>query len=320
MQGAKVSKVSKVLGLDTSNYTTSAAILDTENMCVNMKGRLLPVAAGAKGLRQSDAVFHHTKQLPQVIEQLGEDISGGLSGIGVSVKPRLEEVSYMPCFLVGEGLARSLGCTLGIVPDITSHQIGHILAALFSANRLDLLGRRFAAFHVSGGTTDLLMCSYDEEDLLDIKRIGGSNDLKAGQAIDRLGVMLGLDFPCGIEIEKLALKSQREFKIRPSVRGFDCSLSGIENKCRKMLADGQSKEDIALFCLMSVYSAINALTDELYRQYGDIPVLYAGGVMSDKIIRGLIEDKDRIFCEPEFSRDNACGVALYSALKRGLVK
>lgn len=311
-------KVSKFLGLDTSNYTTSAALLDTDDMSISMQGELLPVAKGAKGLRQSDAVFHHTRQLPGVISRL--DITGAnICGIGVSIKPRLEEGSYMPCFLVGEGLADSLGSVLGIVPDKTSHQVGHILAAIFSSKRFDLLGSDFAAFHVSGGTTDLLICSEDDDKLLDIKRIGGSCDLKAGQAIDRLGVMLGLQFPCGKEIEKLALASKREFKIRPTVRGLECSLSGIENKCKKMLDDGESKEDISCFCLMSIYSALNALTDEVYRQFGDIPVIYAGGVMSNSIIRARLEEKARIFCEPEFSRDNACGVAVYSALKRGIV-
>ena len=313
--------MSKILGIDTSNYTTSAALLDTDDMSVIQSKQLLPVKEGEKGVRQSEAVFHHTKQLPEVIERLMGQGRCPPDCIGVSVKPRLEEGSYMPCFLVGEGFADSLGSVIGVKPDKTSHQIGHILAAIYSSGRFDLISdkRTFAAFHVSGGTTDLLLCEPDDASILKITHIGGSNDLKAGQAIDRCGVMLGLRFPCGQELEKLARQSRESFQIRPSVKGLDCSLSGIENKCRQMLEKGSPKEDIARFCIEYVLESIKSLTKALFDKYGQMTVLYAGGVMSNKSIRSSLESDDRVFCEPEFSRDNACGVAIYSALKRGLI-
>lgn len=313
--------MSKILGIDTSNYTTSAALLDTEDMSVIQSKQLLPVREGEKGIRQSEAVFHHTKQLPDVIERLMGQGRSIPDSIGVSVKPRLEEGSYMPCFLVGEGFADSLGSVLGIIPDKTSHQIGHILAAIYSSKRFDLINdkKTFAAFHVSGGTTDLLLCEPDDESVLRIRRIGGSDDLKAGQAIDRCGVMLGLRFPCGQELERLALQSSESYKIRPSVKGLDCSLSGIENKCRQMYDNGSPKEDIARFCIEYVLESIKALTHAVYDKYGQLTVLYAGGVMSNTIVKNSLECDERVFCEPEFSRDNACGVAVYSAIKRGLI-
>ena len=310
-----------ILGIDTSNYTTSAAYLNTDDMTVRQCKKLLPVKPGEKGIRQSDAVFHHTKQLPEVISSLTKQGRAVPDGIGVSFKPRLEEGSYMPCFLVGEGFADSLGSVLGIKPDKTSHQTGHILAAVYSTDRFDLIRDRksFAAFHVSGGTTDLLLCRPCKENILAIKRIGGSNDLKAGQAIDRCGVMLGLSFPCGQELEELALKSSSRFDIKPSVKGLECSFSGLENKCRDMLEKSNTKEDIARFCLMYVLSTIKSLTESFYETYGEMTVIYAGGVMSNKLIRGELESDERLFCEPEFSRDNACGAAVYSALKKGLI-
>ena len=313
--------MSKILGIDTSNYTTSAALLDTDDMSVIQSKQLLPVKEGEKGVRQSEAVFHHTKQLPEVIERLMGQGRCLPDYIGVSVKPRLEDGSYMPCFLVGEGFADSLGSVIGVKPDKTSHQIGHILAAIYSSGRFDLISdkRTFAAFHVSGGTTDLLLCEPDDASILKITHIGGSNDLKAGQAIDRCGVMLGLRFPCGQELEKLARQSGESFQIRPSVKGLDCSLSGIENKCRQMLEKSSPKEDIARFCIEYVLESIKSLTKALYDKYGQMTVLYAGGVMSNKIIRSSLESDDRVFCEPVFSRDNACGVTIYSALKRGLI-
>ena len=312
--------MAKIIGIDTSNYTTSAALLDTDDMSVRQAKKLLPVKAGEKGIRQSDAVFHHTRQLPAVLEQAVGEIRP--EGIGVSVKPRLVEGSYMPCFLVGEAAADMIGSVCGVRPDKTSHQMGHILAALYSCGKLDLArSGSFIAFHVSGGTTDMLLCSADAGKVLDIKEIGHSLDLKAGQAIDRIGVMLGLDFPCGPELERLALQSEKINKLRPVMKGLDCSLSGIENKCMKLLDEKAPACVIARFCLDSVYAAVKGMTSAAIGEHGRLPVVYAGGVMSDKYIADKLKsDFGGHFAKPEFSCDNAVGTAVYSALVKGLIK
>ena len=142
------------LGLDTSNYTTSAALLQIGKM--TSCGKLLPVKPGEIGLRQSDAVFHHTRQLPQVMAELGGAVRHARA-IGVSNRPRDAEDSYMPCFLVGIGTAEMLGQALGVPVHRFSHQQGHIAAALYSAERLDYLERPFLAFHLSGGTTEAVL-------------------------------------------------------------------------------------------------------------------------------------------------------------------
>lgn len=313
--------MSNILGIDTSNYTTSAALLDTETMAAIQCKKLLPVKSGEKGIRQSDAVFHHTKQMPQVLGCVLKNKTV-ISSIGVSVKPRMTDGSYMPCFLVGETTAEAMGMALGITPDKTSHQIGHILSALFSCGKLELVkgSAPFIAFHVSGGTTDMLLCTPDKDKLLDIKDIGHSLDLKAGQVIDRAGVMLGLDFPCGKELEKLAANCSREFKIKPVTKGTDCCLSGIENQCHKLFDLGESKEDIVMFCILSVCEAVKSMTKVALEKYGRMPLIYAGGVMSDKIIADRIKEEfGGYFASPEFSCDNAVGVAVYSALRKGLI-
>ncbi len=310
----------KILGLDTSNYTTSAAIFDTSDGTVKQVKKLLPVKKGELGLRQSDAVFHHTKQLPEIITALWGDNSEIPAAVGVSVKPRGTEGSYMPCFLCGEGLADSLGAVNGISVYKTSHQIGHILAALYSADRLDLAGERFIAFHVSGGTTDCLLVEPDEENIVRATELGTSLDLKAGQAVDRVGLMLGLDFPCGQGLEALALKSGRSYKLKPAVKGGSCCLSGVENKCGKMLEAGESPEDIAMYCLQYVCAAIGEMTRYALDTRGKLPVVFAGGVMSDKIIRDRLESEfDSYFAAPEFSCDNAAGTAVFAALKGNFI-
>ncbi len=306
----------KFLGIDTSNYTTSAALYDTESGRLVTAGKLLPVRKGEAGLRQSDAVFHHTKQLPEVMERVFSEMNGIPDGIGVSVRPRNVEGSYMPCFLCGEGLADSVSAVCGIPVYKTSHQVGHILAALYSAGMLELAEKRFIAFHVSGGTTDCLLCEPDKENILKISEAGTSLDLKAGQAVDRVGLMLGLDFPCGKQLEALAAESGERFSVKPVIRDGNCCLSGLENKCRTMLDKGASREDTALYCLEYIYMTVKEMTAYALKTYGQLPVVFAGGVMSDRIIRNKLEkDFSAYFAEPEFSCDNAAGTAVFAALK-----
>ncbi len=308
--------MAQILGIDTSNYTTSLALLDTETGNIYQKKQLIPVKKGERGIRQSDALFHHTRQLPLLTEALTAEVpTDKITAIGVSEKPRMDNDSYMPCFLAGLGTARTLAAINNIPLYQTTHQVGHVLAGLYSAKRLDLLHTPFLAFHVSGGTTDMLYCTPDPITLIHIERIGTSLDLKAGQAIDRVGVMLGLSFPCGVELEKLAEKCTDIRFLKPTIHGLDCCLSGLENRCQFMHNKGESPENIAACCLTSIAETIGTMTVVAKKKYGNLPVLFAGGVMADKWIRPrLLSYTHGDFATPSFSADNAAGVSLYAAI------
>ena len=236
-----------------------------------------------------------------------------ITAIGVSFRPRNIDGSYMPCFLCGEGLADCMGAAMGIPVMKTSHQIGHILAALFSADKLSHINEPFIAFHVSGGTTDCLYCEPNENELIKVTEISTSLDLKAGQLIDRAGLMLGLRFPCGAELERLSDNASETVKARAVMKNGCCCLSGFENKVRKMLDEGASKETAARFVLDAVFASVYEMTVFARKKYGDIPVIFAGGVMSDRYICARLNEKlDKVyFSAPEFSCDNAAGTALY---------
>lgn len=303
------------LGIDTSNYTTSVALYDDETKKAFGKKRLLPVKQGEKGIRQSDAVFHHTVGLPELISELRSEFDGEISSVGVSTKPSNQEGSYMPCFLVGISVASALSEIMRIPLYSFSHQDGHIAAALYSAGKTELIGEKFFAFHISGGTSQVLLVQPDG-DYFKTEIISDSLDLKAGQAVDRVGQMLGLSFPSGPELEKLALKSEKTFKkINVFRRDGSFSLSGVENKCRKMLAEGESYEDIALFCIEYIRSALDDTVNEIKEKYGNLPLLFSGGVMSNSIIREDFKKRyNAHFAEPLFSSDNACGTAYLASL------
>ncbi|MCI1964695.1 MAG: peptidase M22 [Oscillospiraceae bacterium] len=306
------------LGIDTSNYTTSAALLRDGAMCQNKM--LLPVKKGELGLRQSDAVFHHVVQLPQILSGL-PIADSNLSAVGVSERPRSMEGSYMPCFLVGLGTAQAVSQSCGVPLYRFSHQQGHIAAALYSAGRMELLRREFLAFHVSGGTTEAVRVTPDENLVLRTEIVARSLDLKGGQAVDRVGAMLGLPFPAGKELEALARQAAHIVSVRATMKGADCSLSGVENRCRTMLDRGTPREEVAAFCLSSILSALEGMTDALLKRFGDLPLVFAGGVMSDGILRGALETKyGAFFAQPEYSCDNAAGIAVLAAWKGGLLQ
>lgn len=303
------------LGIDTSNYTTSAALYLPEKNKVIQEKKLLPVEKGSLGLRQSDAVFSHVKQLSGVLHGLMDQVAEPLAGIGVSVRPRDIEGSYMPCFLTGELAARAIGAALHLPVSAFSHQAGHIAAALFSAGHLGLMKKPFAAFHLSGGTTECLLVQPGTETPFQIELFAKSLDLKAGQAVDRVAAMLGLSFPGGRELEALALQAEKPFQIKPVMRGKDCSLSGIENRCAAMVKQGYPPEETARFCLDSIFAAVEGMTKELLKAYPELPVIYAGGVMSNSILqKGLA--KYGYFAEPAFSSDNGAGIAILASAKR----
>ena len=302
-----------VLGIDTSNYTTSFALY-CDNGTVIQKKRLLPVKEGERGLRQSDAVFHHTKAYYELLDALLCECDEKITAVGASVSPTSQKGSYMPCFLVGENLGRSLAAVLGVPFFPFSHQQGHIAAALYSAGRTELFNERFIAFHVSGGTTDAVLCEPSDRNGLLITPLTSSNDLKAGQAVDRIGVKMGCAFPCGKSIEELALRSDKHYKNKIKLYDGCCSLSGLENKCLKMLADGASREDTAAFLLSYIADTLCEMTSYLFSQYGELPLVFAGGVMSDSLIRDKIQSKFAAsFAAPDFSCDNAAGIALLAS-------
>lgn len=309
-----------VVAFDTSNYTTSIAVCDIDGRVVANLKAPLPVKSGERGLRQSDAVFAHTKNLPELCKRL----SGVLDGyepiaVGVSSTPRRAEGSYMPCFLCGMAAAESFAASRGLRVYETSHQHGHVMAAAYSSGESDrLLSGRFLAFHVSGGTTEALLVTPNEDKSdFDIQLVGETKDINAGQAIDRVGVALGLDFPCGRELERLAAAYEGKVdKRRVCVSEGCCSLSGVENIATKIYKDTEDKQAVAAFVFDFICRTLREMTSQILEKYGDMPVLYAGGVMSNKLMRpALAKDRDAHFAEAEFSADNAAGVALLARLR-----
>lgn len=302
------------VGIDTSNYTTSAAVVTIDGeVLLNFKAPL-PVKEGERGLRQSDAVYAHIKNQPSAMAALSRVIKENnlrTVAVGFSASPTNSADSFMPCFMCGRAFADSFATGAGIPVYPYSHQEGHIAAASYSATgSLELLKETSIAFHVSGGTTDIVVCTPDRF-RFNSQRIGGSNDLHAGQLIDRIAVMMGLRFPGGPELEKLA-SDATEFKerINISVKDLNCNLSGGENTAKKIYTE-QGAESAAFYTLAFIAKTLDKLSDNLRSIYPYQPIIYSGGVMSNKYIKSILRKRDNTyFAEPQFSADNAVGIAL----------
>lgn len=314
-----MNRLEGVLGIDTSNYTSSAAIFTPDGRICTEK-KLLTVPQGGRGLRQSEALFQHTVNLPEILKNVFSKFHVEISAVGVSSKPRDAEDSYMPCFLAGVSAASAASAVKNCPVYQFSHQRGHIMAALYSADKLPLVHEPFLAFHVSGGTTELLLVTPDDELIIKCCLLAHTLDLNAGQVIDRVGVMMGFSFPAGKEIDRLSQRAKKLPKVRPTLKDGNCCLSGVENICKKMYDRKELPEDIAATALLYVLESVSAMTGAAQEKYGMLPVVFAGGVMSNTLIRQKLSERfDCAFAEPEFSCDNAAGIAILTAMKKGII-
>ena len=301
-----------ILGIDTSNYTTSVAILSLDGELIANLKRPLPVKDGDRGLRQSEAVFAHTVNIPELMSEARELLRDKeILAVGVSATPRNEVGSYMPCFLTGVACAESISATLGVPLYRFSHQCGHIMAAVYSSENFDLLNGEFGAFHISGGTTELVRVTPVDSGF-ETQLLGGSADLNAGQVIDRIGVFLGMRFPAGPSLELEALKNTDKIpKKKISSNGMTVNLSGLENLAIKLYRDTGNIPLTAAFVFDYIGRSVSAMLDAYIEQYGNSRVVCAGGVMCNSIIKNMLKSKyDVCFAEPQMSADNAVGIAV----------
>ena len=297
-----------VIGFDTSNYTTSIAYFDGKSGC--NQSALLPVKQGQLGLRQSDAVFAHIKSLPELSDRLFSHFDGSdIRAVGVSTRPRAVEGSYMPCFMVGLSPARLLSQTLSVPLVEVSHQQGHVAASLWSAGRLDLMDEPHLAWHLSGGTTELLLVEPEGKNVR-CTRIGGTSDISAGQLIDRTGQLLELPFPAGKHLDLLSQSADRDDVFKVKCSGLEFSLSGVQNKMQKYYEDTKSPENTAKFALNCVAYAVSSATKNALAAYPGLPVVFSGGVASNSLLRQKMAAFSPVFAQPQYSTDNAMGVAV----------
>ena len=300
-----------VIGFDTSNYTTSIACFDGKDG-LNCS-RLLPVKQGELGLRQSDAVFQHIKSLPELSGRLFSHLDiHTVTAIGVSTRPRAVEGSYMPCFMVGYTHAKMLSDALGVPLVEVSHQQGHVAASLWSAGRMDLMDRPHLAWHLSGGTTELLLVEPEGNNVRCTK-IGGTTDISAGQLIDRTGQLLELPFPSGKHLDALSAQAQGREVFKVKCPGLEFSMSGVQNKVQQFHAKNGDTVETAAYALRCVANAVFQASKNAMDAYPGLEIVFSGGVASNSMLREVLKSLNPVFAQPQYSTDNAMGVAILAS-------
>ena len=297
-----------VIGIDTSNYTTSVAYFD--GVSGENCSRLLPVKQGELGLRQSDAVFAHIKSLPELSGRLFSNVrADAITAVGVSTRPRAVEGSYMPCFMVGYSHAKLLSDSLGVPLIEVSHQQGHVAASLWSAGCMELMDQPHLAWHLSGGTTELLLVEPEGKNVRCTK-IGGTTDISAGQLIDRTGQLLELPFPSGKHLDALSKEAVMKDTFRVKCAEMQFSLSGVQNKVQQFHATHNAPAETAAYALRCVAKAVYLASEQALKAYPGLRIVFSGGVASNSMLRQVLAPLDPVFSPPQFATDNAMGVAV----------
>ncbi len=333
-----------VLGIDTSNYKTSVAVLNRDSIECDLR-RFLEVKEGERGLRQSEALFQHVRNLPEMIEDMKKSFDGEFCGVAYSSKPRPVNDSYMPVFLAGEGTARSIAAALDVPVISFSHQEAHIQAIKSYTEMSDM--EEFLACHFSGGTCEVLHVTTKDEDppqisegfqriggegfFYDIDIVGGSLDISFGQVLDRAGVAMGFPFPAGKKMDDIAVATKRETKMLTPVRVYDgqINLSGIDTQIKNKLkalsgsgsffsTDPQTRDELIREIFVRLSDGIAEMLRQASKKTGLKDIIMSGGVSSSRFIRSYISDeleKEDVIVyfdedENELSTDNAVGTAL----------
>ena len=299
-----------IIGIDTSCYTTSVAVIGDDGILLNENRLMLQVKPGERGLRQSEAVFQHIQNLPRLMEE--SKVPMPIKAVTASIKPRPVDGSYLPVFKVGASLGESLAYLVGVPFIETSHQEGHLRASLYQR---PLPKGNFLAWHLSGGTTELLLAKATPEGF-NIEKVGGSSDLQVGQFVDRIGVALGARFPAGVFLEGLAKYSDSKESLPVVTNGLTISFSGPESAGRRLVDSGISQQELARRVFNCISQALIKVTLEAVKSYQVGLVLFSGGVAANELIRAALlqektlQDLELVFASKELSGDNAVGVGL----------
>ena len=302
-------------GIDSSNYTSSVALVDDCGKIIADIRRLLTVKQGERGLRQSDALFQHWNNIPELLSPLLREYRSEIKGVCASVKPRPAEGSYMPVFRAGEAIGRITADALGVPFSETSHQEGHIKAASVG-NDVDF-GKPVLCAHLSGGTLELVLVKDGK-----IEICGATKDISYGQLLDRTGVAMGFPFPAGKYIDEAALSFDPHGVKNPFCRinmtDEGLNLSGIETQIVRKRS-GMDTGELSYFLMERISESFTEYASKLLKDHDCDTLLVTGGVASSGFLRKYCKDRGFgfYFGQPSLCSDNAVGPAL---LQGSLVK
>lgn len=307
------------LGIETSCDETAVAILQgDDNLLANSVYSQAGIHAQYGGVVPEVASRNHLSKLPYIVSDALTEAEVSLSDIS------LVAATYGPG-LVGPllvGLSYGKGVAYGLrVPFIgVNHLEGHIFTHRLSAPEI---GAPFMALVVSGGHTSLVdVKAYGQYQL-----VGSTVDDAAGEALDKIGKMIGLSYPAGAEIDRIALEGNPEAIPFPrpmlGLSGFDFSFSGLKTSVLYHLRKHprERHEDIAASVLASVVDILVGKSIEAARRFHRNHLAVVGGVAANSHLRAALMDAgaergiDVSFPPLDLCTDNAAMIAAVGAYR-----
>lgn len=292
------------LGIESTSHTFGIGICEGRKIIANAKSMYTPERGW--GIKPDEARKHHEKAKDEVLEKALQEAGVSLDDIdivSVAAGPGLP-----PCLRVGIGLAKSLKKPVIEV----NHPVAHIEIGRLLCRCGDPI-----VLYASGGNTQVIGYASGR-----YRVFGETQDMAIGNARDVLAREMGLNYPGGPEIDRLASKGRNYIELPYSVKGMDVSFTGILTDAKRKLAK-YSREDIAFSFAETTFAMLTEITERAMAHSGRDEVLLTGGVAASprlqEMLRIMCEERGARFfaCPREYSGDNGAMIAWTGLLAFG---
>lgn len=291
------------LGIEGTAHTIGVGIVEKINekcrILANVSKMYKPVQGG---IHPREAANHHAKYIPKVlkesIEKAGIDRKE-IDLIGFSIGPGLG-----PCLRTAATAARALSLILKKPIMGVNHCLAHLEIGRALTDCIDPV-----LLYVSGGNTQVIAYMDGR-----YRVFGETLDIGIGNCLDKFGREVGIKFPCGPQIEKLAKKGKKYISLPYSVKGMDVAFSGILTACLQLIKK-EKLEDICYSLQETCFSMLAEISERAMAHTEKEEILLGGGVACNKRLQEIIkkmalERNAKFYCPPaEFLVDNGAMIA-----------
>lgn len=284
------------LGIESTSHTFGIGICKGDEIFANARSMYVPETGW--GIKPDDARKHHEEAKDKILQE-------ALAGAGVSLND-IDIVSVAagpglpPCLRVGVEFAKIIGNPVIEV----NHPVAHIEIGRLMCGCGDPI-----VMYASGGNTQVIGYASGR-----YRVFGETQDMAIGNARDVLAREMGMGYPGGPEIDRLALKGRNYIELPYSVKGMDVSFAGILTDAKRKMAK-HSKEDIAFSFAETTFAMLTEITERALAHSGKDEVMLTGGVAASprlqKMLRIMCEERGAKFhsCPKEYAGDNGAMIA-----------
>ena len=264
------------LGIEGTAHTIGVGIVDSN--CRIFSNRYKMIASQKGGIHPREAANHHAKHVADLINEAIKEAR--LSYEDVDMVAFSQGPGLGPCLRTAATAARALSLSLNVPIIGVNHCIAHLEIGKRTTKCDDP-----ALLYVSGGNTQVIAFSNHR-----YRVFGETLDIGIGNLLDKFGRIIGLPFPSGPEIEKLAQKGREIVKLPYSVKGMDVAFSGILTAASNLYKKGHSIEELCYSLQEVTFAMLTEVTERAMAHVDKDEVLLGGGVAQNKRLQKMIDE------------------------------